>query len=55
MDLLASASGSTVPAIVRLVQAPLPKPIIDPDRLAHLNIHRRDHLGGFLHEYEHAA
>ncbi|MEU8265343.1 integrase core domain-containing protein [Micromonospora sp. NPDC048999] len=35
--------------------APLPKPITDPDRLAHLNIHRRDRLGGILHEYEHAA
>lgn len=35
--------------------APLPEPITDPDRLAHLNIHRRDRLGGVLHEYEHAA
>jgi transposase InsO family protein len=35
--------------------APLPEPITDPDRLAHLNIHRRDHLGGVLREYEHAA
>jgi transposase InsO family protein len=34
---------------------PLPEPITDPDRLAHLNIHRRDRLGGILHEYEHAA
>jgi hypothetical protein len=34
---------------------PLPKPITDPDQLARLNIHRRDRLGGFLHEYEHAA
>jgi hypothetical protein len=34
---------------------PLPKPITDPDRLTHLNIHRRDRLGGILHEYEHAA
>jgi putative transposase len=34
---------------------PLPKPITDPDRLARLNIHRRDRLGGVLHEYEHAA
>ena len=33
----------------------LPEPITDPDRLAHLNIHRRDRLGGNLHEYEHAA
>ena len=34
---------------------PLPKPITDPDQLARLNIHRRDRLGGILHEYEHAA
>jgi transposase InsO family protein len=34
---------------------PLPKPITDPDQLARLNIHRRDRLGGVLHEYEHAA
>jgi len=35
--------------------ASLPEPITDPDRIAHLNIHRRDRLGGILHEYEHAA
>jgi transposase InsO family protein len=35
--------------------APLPEPIIDPDRLAHLNIHRRERLTGVLREYEHAA
>ncbi|WP_233196564.1 integrase core domain-containing protein [Verrucosispora sp. ts21] len=35
--------------------APLPEAITDPNRLAHLNIHRRDRLGGVLHEYEHAA
>jgi transposase InsO family protein len=34
---------------------PLPEPITDPDRLTHLDIHRRDRLGGILHEYEHAA
>jgi transposase InsO family protein len=33
----------------------LPEPITDPYRLNHLNIHRRDRLGGVLHEYEHAA
>jgi transposase InsO family protein len=33
----------------------LPEPITDPYQLAHLNIHRRDRLGGILHEYEHAA
>jgi transposase InsO family protein len=35
--------------------AALPEPITDPDRLTHLNVHRRDRLGGILHEYEHAA
>ncbi|MFV2013559.1 MULTISPECIES: integrase core domain-containing protein [unclassified Micromonospora] len=35
--------------------APLPEAITDPDCLARLNIHRRDRLGGILHEYEHAA
>ena len=30
-----------------------PEPITD--RLAHLNIHRHDHLSGLLHEYNHAA
>jgi putative transposase len=34
---------------------PLPEPITDPDRLAHLDIHRRDRLGGILREYQHAA
>jgi transposase InsO family protein len=35
--------------------APLPEPVTDQDRLAHLAIHRRDRLGGVLREYEHAA
>ena len=34
---------------------PLPTPIADPHTMAHLNIRRRDRLGGILHEYEHAA
>jgi putative transposase len=34
---------------------PLPEPITYPDRLARLDIHRRDRLCGILHEYEHAA
>jgi len=34
---------------------PLPEPITDPAELAQLRIHRRDRLGGILHEYEHAA
>jgi hypothetical protein len=31
---------------------PIPEPIIEPDRL---DVHRRDRLGGILHEYAHAA
>jgi putative transposase len=34
---------------------PLPPPIIDLDQIAHLDIRRRQRLGGILHEYEHAA
>jgi hypothetical protein len=34
---------------------PLPQPITEPDRLDHLDIRRRDRLGGVLHEYPHAA
>jgi putative transposase len=34
---------------------PLPEPITDRDQLIRLNIHRRDRLGGVLHECEHAA
>jgi putative transposase len=34
---------------------PLPESITDPDTISHLDIHRRDRLGGILHEYEHAA
>jgi transposase InsO family protein len=33
----------------------LPEPITDPDRIANLDIRRRDRLGGVLREYEHAA
>jgi putative transposase len=33
----------------------LPKPITEPDRLDHLDIHRRGRLCGLLHEYAHAA
>jgi hypothetical protein len=33
----------------------LPQPITDPATITHLHIHRRDRLGGLLHEYEHAA
>jgi transposase InsO family protein len=34
---------------------PLPEPITGPDTINHLDIRRRDRLGGILHEYEHAA
>jgi putative transposase len=34
---------------------PLREPITDPEKITHLRIHRRDRLGGVLHEYEHAA
>lgn len=34
---------------------PLPEPIADPERIAQLDVHRRDRLGGTLHEYRHAA
>ncbi|MEV6229789.1 integrase core domain-containing protein [Saccharopolyspora shandongensis] len=34
---------------------PLPQPITDPEQMTHLDIRRRDRLGGILHEYEHAA
>ncbi|WP_217711464.1 hypothetical protein [Actinomadura sp. NAK00032] len=34
---------------------PLPPPIIEPGEIAHLNIRRRQRLGGILNEYEHAA
>ena len=34
---------------------PLPVPITDPVRIAHLDVRRHDRLGGTLHEYEHAA
>ncbi|WP_331743830.1 hypothetical protein OH809_43940 (plasmid) [Streptomyces sp. NBC_00873] len=33
---------------------PLPEPITEPDRLVHLDVHRRDRLGGILHKYQHA-
>jgi hypothetical protein len=34
---------------------PLPEPITDPERIAHLDVRRRDRLGGTLHEYRNAA
>ena len=34
---------------------PRPEPIADPERIAQLDVRRRDRLGGTLHEYRHAA
>ena len=34
---------------------PRPDPVTGPARLDHLDIRRRDRLGGVLHEYAHAA
>ncbi|WP_433241094.1 integrase core domain-containing protein [Actinomadura nitritigenes] len=34
---------------------PLPSAIIEPNQIAHLNIRRRQRLGGIINEYEHAA
>ncbi len=34
---------------------PAPEPITEQARIIHLDVRRRDRLGGVLHEYEHAA
>ena len=34
---------------------PAPDPITEQARIIHLDVRRRDRLGGTLHEYEHAA
>jgi putative transposase len=34
---------------------PLPDPVDNPERIARLDIRRRDRVGGTLHEYQHAA
>jgi putative transposase len=34
---------------------PVLEPLTEPERLERLNVHRRDRLGGILHEYRHAA
>ncbi|MFD7408426.1 integrase core domain-containing protein [Streptomyces sp. NPDC059866] len=34
---------------------PLPMPVTDPEQITHLEIRRRQRLGGVLHEYQHAA
>jgi hypothetical protein len=33
----------------------VPEPITDPERIARLDVCRRDRLGGTLHEYRNAA
>jgi hypothetical protein len=35
--------------------SPTPEPVTNPDRLDRVDVHRRDRLGGILHEYAHAA
>ena len=32
-----------------------PEPMANPERITHLDVRRRDRLGGILHEYRHAA
>ena len=34
---------------------PVPEPISEPGKIRHLEVRRRDRLGGALHEYQHAA
>jgi len=34
---------------------PVPEPITNPDEIDHLRVHRRDRLGGILHEYTKAS
>jgi putative transposase len=34
---------------------PLPAPIIDPNKIARLDVRRHDRHGGILHEYQRAA
>ncbi|MEU6746230.1 hypothetical protein ABZ914_08415 [Spirillospora sp. NPDC046719] len=34
---------------------PLPPPISEPGQIAHLNVRRRERLGGILNEYRHTA
>jgi transposase InsO family protein len=34
---------------------PMPLPINDPEQITHLDVRRRERLGGILHEYQHAA
>jgi putative transposase len=34
---------------------PLPEPMTDPEQIAHLDVRRRDRLGGILYEYRHVS
>jgi putative transposase len=34
---------------------PFPEPITSPEQIAHLNVRRRNRLGGILYEYRRAA
>jgi hypothetical protein len=51
-------TGEGIPHRTLISAAPLtprPQPITDSGRLDHLDVRRRDRLGGILHEYTHAA
>jgi hypothetical protein len=41
--------------VVATVEADTNQPITEPNRLHHLDIRKRNRLGGALHEYQHAA
>jgi hypothetical protein len=48
-------TGLGIKPAERPCAAPVPEPITEPDRVDRLDVHRRDRLGGTLHEYAHAA
>ena len=50
-----AADRSVVLAFSTAPLHPLPEPIADPERIAQLDVRRRDRLGGALHEYRHVA
>jgi transposase InsO family protein len=50
----ATGIGRTGPCIRRLHSA-LSEPITEPGQIGHLEVHRRDRLGGALHEYHQAG
>ncbi|WP_456302776.1 hypothetical protein [Streptomyces mirabilis] len=53
-DLLRLPSTAQSPGTSRAA-APLPAPINVPEQIGHLEVRRRDRLGGTLHEYQPAA